>query len=123
MTETHTFIEITAPHHSEELNNQTSVMRMACNYCNGTGEILHIDKQDEREFLPCPCCKGSRFVDAIITVSFEPSRFVLIKSKIGGDKKQNQNTNTVCPGCGRSHPLVAEFGYCGKCAEQIYGQH
>ena len=28
--------------------------------------------------------------------------------------------NDVCPECGKKHPLVAEFGYCGKCANKNY---
>lgn len=28
--------------------------------------------------------------------------------------------NIVCPVCGKKHPLVAMFGYCGKCAKEIY---
>ncbi|MBI9055499.1 MAG: hypothetical protein JEY96_16875 [Bacteroidales bacterium] len=31
-----------------------------------------------------------------------------------------QHDPTVCPNCGKKHPLVAEFGYCGSCAEKIY---
>lgn len=27
---------------------------------------------------------------------------------------------TICPNCGKRHPLVAEFGYCGKCAQEMY---
>lgn len=82
MIESHTFIEITAPHHSEELKESTTIKRMACNYCNGLGEILNVDYNKQREFIECPCCHGTRFVDAIITITFEPSKFVLMKSKI-----------------------------------------
>lgn len=27
----------------------------------------------------------------------------------------------ACPYCGTRHPLVAEFGVCGRCASTIYG--
>jgi hypothetical protein len=82
MIESHTFIEITTPKNGEELQNKTSIKRMRCNYCNATGEILHIDQNDEREFITCPCCNGSRHVDVVVTVKFEPSKFVLMKSKV-----------------------------------------
>jgi len=37
------------------------------------------------------------------------------------DYKDQQNIDkTICPNCGLRHPLVAEFGYCGKCAEKMY---
>jgi ribosomal protein S14 len=29
--------------------------------------------------------------------------------------------STKCPICGFKHPLVAEFGLCGKCARTVYG--
>lgn len=82
MIETHTTIEIIAPHHNEAFTDLTSIKRLKCNYCNGTGEILHIDDNNDREFLECPCCSGTRFVDAVITIQFEPSQYILIKSKI-----------------------------------------
>ena len=27
---------------------------------------------------------------------------------------------TACPCCGTRHPLVAKFGFCGKCAEIMF---
>lgn len=82
MIESHTFIEIMAPHYSEELKDNTTIKRMACNFCNGTGTVLEIEDDGIRNFPICPCCGGTRFVDAVITITFEPSKFVLMKSKL-----------------------------------------
>lgn len=38
-------------------------------------------------------------------------------------KKEKQSFGPACPVCGHRHPLVAEFGYCGKCASEIYGDY
>ncbi|WP_163321657.1 hypothetical protein [Draconibacterium mangrovi] len=27
----------------------------------------------------------------------------------------------ICPRCGYKHPKVKEFGFCGTCASQLYG--
>lgn len=32
----------------------------------------------------------------------------------------NFNKSTTCPYCGHQHPLVAEFGLCGSCADKCY---
>lgn len=32
----------------------------------------------------------------------------------------NESVSTKCRNCGKIHPLVAEFGLCGKCALLIY---
>lgn len=29
----------------------------------------------------------------------------------------------ACPYCGRRHPLVEEFGACGKCASEMYDDY
>ena len=34
--------------------------------------------------------------------------------------ENEKKMSTICPGCGKQHPLVAEFGYCGKCAQEVY---
>jgi hypothetical protein len=51
-------VEITTQHNGEELRAQTTLSRKVCNYCNGTGEILHVDEQNEREFVTCSCCRA-----------------------------------------------------------------
>jgi hypothetical protein len=51
-----------------------------------------------------------------------------IKDKMKADRerarKQEQERlekkATTCPYCGHQHPLVAQFGACGKCASLLY---
>lgn len=54
----------------------------------------------------------------------DPNLGIAIRLNTDEVKATTSECNTmpedVCPGCGKKHPLVAEFGLCGKCAEANY---
>lgn len=59
-------------------------------------------------------------VTGVIFLAF----FALIRlACIAPKRPEKYPTAPACPCCGYKHPLVAEFGYCGKCASQIYGDY
>lgn len=43
-----------------------------------------------------------------------------IKDKMKADREKARKEQITCPYCGHQHPLVAEFGACGKCASILY---
>lgn len=119
MIQNRNFVEIVTPQNDLGLNEKT-VMRLTCNRCHGEGTIrtlIYPYRPDEQyEINDCPNCNGSGWLDAVITVKFEPVKYEMKTSKINEEKEPN----TVCPGCGKQHLLVAQFGYCGKCAQSVY---
>jgi hypothetical protein len=126
MIQNRNFVEIVTPQNAIGIDVQNTVMRLTCNRCHGEGqlrELIYPYRPDEQyEVKECPNCEGSGWLDAVVTVKFEPVKYEIKASKIVEDKK-DIIPNTVCPNCGKQHPLVAEFGYCGKCAQEIFGTH
>ncbi|MTK53313.1 hypothetical protein [Paludibacter sp.] len=118
------FVEITTPENAG-LDTQSTVMRLKCNFCKGEGTLrtlIYPYRQDEQyDITECPNCKGSVWLDAVVTVKFEPVKYEIKQSEI--DEPEQQKKSTICPHCGKQHPLVSEFGYCGKCAQEVYGTH
>lgn len=42
-----------------------------CGYCHGNGFFWGLDEYGENEKTPCPMCKGSGRLDAVITVEWK----------------------------------------------------
>ena len=86
MIQNRNFVEIVTPQNSIGIDIHNTVMRLKCNRCHGEGklrELIYPYRPDEQyDIKECPNCEGSGWLDAIITVKFEPVKYEIRQSKI-----------------------------------------
>jgi hypothetical protein len=84
MLTVHHTIELQSPQGDIEPTGAT--VRLPCRRCNGNLTVrkltIYSPYDENYEWIDCPNCAGTGYLDATVTVTFEPTKFELKTSKI-----------------------------------------